>query len=61
MGTGELSGKSNEMLGVTLGSTSIPSRGSDDTSPHAVETGISSGWTVLLARLQPFSCVLAVF
>ena len=31
MGIGELSGKPDEMLGVTLQWTSIPSRGSSDT------------------------------
>lgn len=58
MGTGELSGKSNEMLGGNLASHR---GGNDDTSLHAVETGIGSSWTVLLARLQPFLCVLAIF
>ena len=45
MGTGELLGQPNKMLGVTWRWTGIPPRGSSNAPSrlHATETGISSG------------------
>ena len=61
MGTGELLGKPNKLLGSDLRWTSIPSRGSRNTPSrfHATKTVISSGSyePVLAPRLHLFLCI----